>query len=159
MSWREVIAERDNGNNHSAAWALQVAEFARLVGDTTRLAETRAFFERTLIPDQMAPDGSFPKELARTKPYGYSLFQLDVMGMLTALAYMAPFIRDRRAWPRPPDVQYHAAWPVRHPALLFGARALGDARYVALWRTLDPDPTVDEVIRNYPVRQPLLWYH
>jgi hypothetical protein len=107
------IAERDNGNNHSAAWALQVAEFARLVGDTTRLAETRAFFERTLIPDQMAPDGSFPKELARTKPYGYSLFQLDVMGMLaevlstparsewafttpdgrgmrTALAYMRP---------------------------------------------------------------------
>jgi hypothetical protein len=83
----------------------------------------------------------------------------DGRGMRTALAYMAPFIRDRRAWPRPPDVQYHDAWPVRHPALLFGARALDDARYVALWRTLDPDPTVDEVIRNYPVRQPLLWYH
>ena len=30
-------------------------------------------------------------------------------------------------------------------------------KYVALWKTLDPDPTVDEVIRNYPVRQPLLW--
>jgi hypothetical protein len=174
------VAERNNGNNHSAAWALQVAEFATLVGDEARLAEMRRFFEQTLIPGQMAADGSFPKELARTKPYGYSLFQLDVMGMLAevlstpsenlwrfttpdgrgmarALAFMAPYIADKRSWPRPPDVQYFDAWPVRQPALLFGARALGEPRYVELWRTLDPDPTVDEVIRNYPVRQPLLW--
>jgi hypothetical protein len=176
------IAERDNGNNHSAAWALQVAAFAKLVGDTTRLEEARQLFETKLVPDQMAPDGSFPKELARTKPYGYSLFQLDVMGMLAetlstparsewtfttpdgrgmrkALAFMYPYIKDKSAWPKPPDVQYHDAWPVRHPSLLFGGRALGEPRYVALWRTLDPDPTVDEVVRNYPVRQPLLWMH
>ena len=31
----------------------------------------------------MAPDGSFPLELARTKPYGYSLFVVD---NLTTLA-------------------------------------------------------------------------
>ena len=174
------IAERDNGNNHSAAWALQVAAFARLVGDDARLAATRDFFKSTLIPGQMAADGSFPRELARTKPYGYSLFQLDVMGVLAeelstpsenlwafttpdgrgmsrALAYMAPFIADKGSWPKPPDVQYFDAWPIRHPALLLGGRALGEPKYVALWRTLDPDPTVDEVIRNYPVRQPLLW--
>ncbi len=29
---------RDNGNNHSAAYALQVAEFAKLVSDSVRLA-------------------------------------------------------------------------------------------------------------------------
>jgi hypothetical protein len=174
------VAERNNGNNHSAAWALQVAEFATLVGDEARLAEMRRFFEQTLVPGQMAGDGSFPKELARTKPYGYSLFQLDVMGMLAevlstpsenlwryttpdgrgmarALAFMAPYIADKRSWPKPPDVQYFDAWPIRHPALLFGGRALGEPAYLELWRTLDPDPTVDEVIRNYPVRQPLLW--
>ena len=174
------IAERDNGNNHSAAWALQVAAFARLVGDSARLAETRRFFRETLVPQQMAADGSFPKELARTKPYGYSLFQLDVMamtaealstptenlwtfetadgrGMRKAVAFMAPFIRDKSSWQKPPDVQYHGAWPVRHPALLFGGRALGVPEWVALWKTLDPDPTVDEVVRNYPVRQPLIW--
>ncbi|MEO8334938.1 MAG: hypothetical protein ABI664_08200 [bacterium] len=43
---------------------------------------------------------------------------------------------------------------VRHPALLFDGRALNEPSYVALWNTLDPDPTVDEVIR---VRQPVLW--
>jgi hypothetical protein len=174
------IAERNNGNNHSAAWALQVAAFARFTGDSARLADMRTFFKGTLIPGQMAPDGSFPRELARTKPYGYSLFQLDVMGMLAealsaprenmwtyttsdgrgmrkALAFMAPFIADKSSWPKPPDVMYFDAWPIRHPSLLFGGRALHEPSYLALWRRLDPDPTVEEVIRNYPVRQPLLW--
>ncbi len=175
------IDEKNNGNNHSAAWALQVAAFARFTGDTTRLAQTRTFFKDTLL-GQMAPDGSFPKELARTKPYGYSLFQLDVMGMLAeelstpaenmwaytmpdgrgmrrALAFLVPYIADKESWPKPPDVMYHDAWPIRHPALLFGGLALHEPRYVDLWKTLDPDPTVVEVIRNYPVRQPLLWLH
>lgn len=171
--------ERDNGNNHSAAYALQVAEFARLVGDTAQLADMRRFFTDSLLL-QMAANGSFPKELARTKPYGYSLFQLDVMGMLAevlstpdrsmwtyaapdgrgmraALAYMYPFIANRAAWPLPPDVMYFEAWPIRHPTLLFGGLALGDSRYVELWKRLEPEPTVDEVIRNYPIRQPILW--
>ncbi len=123
----------------------------------------------------MAADGSFPRELGRTKPYGYSLFQLDVMGTLAwvlhawtftaldgrgmgrALAFMYPFIKDKRTWPKPPDVMYFDQWPVRHPALLFGGLALHESRYIDLWKTLDPDPTLDEVIRNYPIRQPLLW--
>jgi hypothetical protein len=176
------IDERNNGNNHSAAWALQVAAFARFTGDTARLAEMRTFFRETLVPGQMSPDGSFPRELERTKPYGYSLFQLDVMGMLAealttprenmwtfttpdgrgmraALAFMAPYIADKSKWPKPPDVMYHDAWPIRHPSLLFGGRALREPAYVALWRRLDPDPTIEEVIRNYPVRQPILWLH
>jgi len=140
----------------------------------------RRFFKETLLPEQMAAGGSFPRELARTKPYGYSLFQLDVMamvaeasstpqdnlwtfmtsdgrGMRRALEFMYPFIKDKTTWPKPSDVMYHDAWPIRHPALFFGGRALHEPRYLALWQTLNPDPTVDEVIRNYPVRQPLLW--
>ena len=77
--------------------------------------------------------------------------------MRRALEFMYPFIKDRSTWPKPPDVQYHDAWPVRHPALLSGGRALNEARYIELWKTLDPDPTVDEVIRNFPIRQPVLW--
>ena len=37
------------------------------------------------MPSQMAPDGSFPRELARTKPYGYAIFQLDNMSLLSEL--------------------------------------------------------------------------
>jgi len=176
------LDERNNGNNHSAAWALQVAAFSSFTRDTAQLAAMRSFFKETLVPGQMAPDGSFPKELARTKPYGYSLFQLDVMGMLAealstpqenmwryttpdgrgmarAVAFMYPYIRDKRSWPKPPDVQYFEVWPIRHPALLFAGLALREPKYVAVWKTLDPNPTVDEAIRNYPVRQPLLWLH
>jgi len=54
-------------------------------------------------------------------------------------------------------VMYFDAWPVRHPALLFGGLALHESRYIDLWKTLDPDPTVDEVVRNFPIRQPVLW--
>jgi hypothetical protein len=77
--------------------------------------------------------------------------------MRRALEFMYPFIKDKSAWPKPPDVMYHDAWPVRHPALFFGGRALNEPRYLELWKRLEPDPTVDEVIRNFPVRQPLLW--
>jgi hypothetical protein len=79
--------------------------------------------------------------------------------MRKAMAFMVPYIANKSSWPKPPDVMYHDAWPVRHPSLLFGGRALGEPGYVALWRRLDPDPTIDEVIRNYPVRQPVLWMH
>ncbi len=52
---------------------------------------------------------------------------------------------------------YYDQWPVRHPALLFGGLALQEPPYLALWKTLEPDPVADEVVRNYPIRQPLLW--
>ena len=174
------IDERDHGNNHSSAWALQAASFARLVGDEAVLEDVRQRFRMVLVPDQMAPDGSFPEELARTKPYAYSLFNLDMLagvaevastpeedlwtfetpdgrGMRRALAFMAPYVADKSNWPLPPDVMYDDAWPVRHPSLLFGGLALHRPDYVALWTTLEADPAEDEVIRNYPVRRPLLW--
>ncbi len=81
----------------------------------------------------------------------------DGRGMRRALAFMYPFIKDKRAWPKPPDVMYYDQWPVRHPSLLFGGLALREPRYVDLWKTLPADPTVDEVVRNFPIRQPLLW--
>lgn len=174
------IDERNHGNNHSSAWALQVAAFARLVGDEAHLAAIRRQFRTELLPEQMAVGGHFPKEVSRTKPYAYSLFNLDVLsmvaevasvpgddlwtfeladgrGMRQALAFIVPYIADPATWPYPPDVMYHEAWPIRHPALLFGGLALEEPAYVALWHTLEADPTEDEVIRNYPVRQPLLW--
>ena len=174
------IEEREAKNNHASAWALQVAEFARLVGDQEKIEFTRRMFKERLIPGQVAPDGSMPLELARTKPYAYSLFNLDVLAMVAevlstpednlwtyatpdgrglrkALEFMYPYIADKSTWPKPPDVMYFDQWPVRHPALFFGGRALNEPRYLALWRTLEPDPEVDEVVRNFPIRQPLLW--
>jgi Alginate lyase len=175
------IAERDTKNNHATCWVMQVAAFAHLTGNQTLLAEARERFRTILLPGQMGPDGSFPLELARTKPYGYSLFNLEAMaticqiastaaenlwtfeladgrGMRRAMDFMAPFIRDRRAWPRPADVMYNENWPMRQNSLLFAAAAFNRPEYIAMWARLPADSSVEEVIRNFFIRQPLLWF-
>jgi hypothetical protein len=174
------VEERDAKNNHGTCWVMQAAAFARYVGREDVTASCRHRFRDVLIPGQMAADGSFPLEIARTKPYGYSLFNLDAMataceilsdederlwpfelpdgrGMRKALAFMVPFIEDKARWPHARDVMYFDEWPIRHVSLLFGGRALGRDNYVTLWQKLEPDPREAEVIRNYIVRCPLLW--
>ena len=54
-------------------------------------------------------------------------------------------------------VQYFDQFPVRQPSLLFAGLAYSDPSYLSLWAKLNPDPEVEEVIRNYPIRQPVLW--
>jgi hypothetical protein len=54
-------------------------------------------------------------------------------------------------------VEHFDALPVRAPSLLFCGLACSRPEYLALWKRLDPDPTDPEIIRNYPIRQPLLW--
>jgi len=172
--------EREAKNNHGTCWVMQAAEFARYTGHKELTAFCRDRYKTVLVPTQIAADGSFPLELRRTKPYGYSLFNLDTIatvcqilstpeenlwtyrlpdgrGMSKALEFMFPYIADKQKWPYPPDVMYFDQWPVRHPSLLFGGLALNRPAYLARWRTLNPDPTVAETIRNYFIRQPVLW--
>ena len=174
------VDERDAKNNHGTCWVTQVAAFSQLTGNVGMTDFCLDRYKTVLIPNQEAPDGSFPEELRRTKPYGYSLFNLDAMailvqtltanepglwnwqlpdgrGMARAVAYMYPYMLDKSKWPKHPDVMYFKEWPVRQPSLLFAGLALAKPEYLALWKKLDPDPTVEEVLRNWPVRQPLLW--
>jgi hypothetical protein len=174
------LDERNAANNHGTCWVTQIAAFAHLTGNRELTAYCVDRFKTVLIPNQQAPDGSFPQELRRTKPYGYSLFNLDALaiaaqtlstpqdnlwtwklpdgrGMAKAMEYMTPFIEDKKKWTKPPDVMHYDEWPVRQPCLLFAGLALGKPEYVKLWRKLDADPTGEEVLRNWPVRQPILW--
>ena len=95
------IDEREAKNNHGTCWVMQVAEFARLARQRRahrRSAATR--FKDVLVPNQIAADGSFPEELRRTKPYGYSLFNLDAMTticqMLSTPGRQPVDVRDAR---------------------------------------------------------------
>ena len=74
--------EMNAANNHGTCWAEQVAAFASYTNDNEKLDMCRKRFKEILLPKQLAPDGSFPKELARTKPYGYSIFNADAMATL-----------------------------------------------------------------------------
>ena len=172
--------ERDTTNNHATCWVMQVAAFARYTGNTALMQDCRSRYKTVLLP-QMAPDGSFPRELARTKPYGYSLFNLEAMaticqilstpeddlwtfelpdgrGMRKAMAFMVPYIRNKASWPKPPDVMYAQDWPMRQASLLFAGVALKEPSYLELWSSLPADSAVEEVIRNFFIRQPLLWF-
>ena len=53
--------------------------------------------------------------------------------------------------------EYFDDLPVRQPSLLFGGLAYNNNAWIDLWKTLNPDPTVPEIIRNFPIRQPVLW--
>ena len=81
----------------------------------------------------------------------------DGRGIHKTIDFMVPYIRDKSKWPFPHDVEYFDDLPVRQPSLLFAGLAYNNGAYLQLWKTLDPDPTVPEIIRNFPVRQPLLW--
>lgn len=174
------LDEMNAKNNHSVAYMVQLASFATLTGDAAKLDLCRRRFKEVFLPQQMATDGSFPQELRRTKPYGYSIFQLDNMAILCqllstdrdnlwtytlpdgrsmrkAVEYLYPYLQDKTKWPLKPDVEHFDAWPVRQPALLFAAHALGEQKYLALWKMLNPDPTDQEVQRNMAITQPLLW--
>lgn len=175
------IAEKKTLNNHAVCWALQAAEFARLIDDQQTRQEVAEQYKTVFMPDQLGTDGSFPKELARTKPYSYSIFNFDVAAMLCqslrdssenlyefkladgrgickAAEFLYPYLKDKSSWPYKKDVEHFDSLPARSPGLLFTGLECNQSQYLTLWKTLNPDPSDAEIIRNYPVRQPLLWF-
>jgi hypothetical protein len=174
------IDEMNTKNNHATCWVMQVGAFARLTGNEEVLELCRSRFKEILLPSQMADDGSFPLEIMRTKPYGYSLFNLDAFMTAAEILsdennnlyqfstpdgknlewgaeFLFPYVKDKSKWPYEQDVMYWEEWPVRHPFLLFAGRAYNNPEYIELWKTLDGYPETQEVIRNLPIRNPLLW--
>ena len=174
------LEEREAKNNHGTCWILQVAAFAHLTGNNDLLKYCRDRFKTVIVPNQIANDGSFPQELRRTKPYGYSLFNLEAMttvaqilstpaddlwqfktpdgrGIGLAMQFMYPFIRDKKSWPKAVDVMYFDQWPMRQSSLLFAGIAFKRPEYIETWKKLPADSNVEEVIRNFFIRQPVLW--
>jgi hypothetical protein len=180
MTHQYSIDEMNAKNNHATCWVMQVASFARVTGDEKILEFCRQRYRNILLPDQMAPDGSFPQELRRTKPYGYSLFNLDAMTMVCmilsdknndlisyqtpdgkslrkGIEFLYPYVSDKSKWPYNHDVMYWDNWPVAHPFLIFGAYRFGVRSCFRTWKSLDHFPSNEEVIRNLPVRNPVIW--
>ncbi len=172
--------EMNAANNHGTCWVMQVAEFAKFTGNKELMKFCSDRYKNVLLPDQMAADGSFPRELRRTKPFGYSIFNLDAMtticGILSTkennlfnyqtadgksikkgIEFLYPYIVDKNKWTYQHDVMYWENWPVAQPFLVFGAEAFNNKDWFDTWKQLDHAPTIEEVIRNLPVRHPLIW--
>lgn len=175
------IDEMNAANNHGTCWVMQVAAFAKFTGNDTLKNFCIDRYKKVLLPNQMADDGSFPLELRRTKPYGYSLFNLDAMVTICQLLstekdnlweyetadgrsikkgiqYLYPYVADKTKWPFRQDVMYWEEWPIAQPFLVFGAMAYQNPDWMQTWEKLEHNPEVEEVIRNLPVKNPLIWF-
>ncbi len=172
--------ERDQKNNHGTWWLAQVAAFARFTANDSLMEYARQRFKTVTLPNQMAADGSFPLELKRTKPYNYSLFNIEAMVLICkilsdgqhdlwnftladgrnvkkGMEFMYPFIKDKKLWKYSPDVMYFEFYPVRQSALLFAGLQFGENKYISLWKKLPVDTVHEEIIRTFAIRQPVLW--
>ncbi len=174
------LDERDAKNNHGTCWVMQVAVFAKLTGNQALIEDCKNRFKTILLPNQMEPDGSFPLELRRTKPYGYALFNLDAMASIChilsdeqenlweftlpdgrklrkAIEFMYPFVANKSSWTFPKDVMYWEEWPVAQPFLLFAYQQYRQKEWLETWTKLEHFPKTEEVVRNLPVRNPVIW--
>lgn len=184
LSWMTThsygIDEMNAKNNHGTCWVATASSIAVLVGDETVKKMCIDRFKHIMLPSQMAEDGSFPLEIKRTKPFGYSLFNIDAFcnvaqilstkddnlfsytttdgkSLKKGMEYIFPFISDKTKWPFAKDIYIWEEWPVRQSCLLFAGLAFENEQYIKMFLKLPSNPTHPEVIRNLPVRHPVIW--
>ena len=148
------LKEKDHGNNHSTWWAAQMAAFAHLTENEALMDVARSQFKK-LLSAQMANDGGFPDELERTKPYNYTLFNLEGYALLCEIA-SSP---SQNLWTyEGENGSIRKAWAfIQTTGLLLAAKAYESEEMIAVWKALSPERKVEEVNRNFPVREPVLW--
>jgi hypothetical protein len=174
------IDEMNAKNNHGTCWVVTASSMALVAEneEVRKMCVNR--FKTVLLPSQMAEDGSFPLELKRTKPFGYSLFNIDAMCNLAqilstpqdnlfefktengqslkkGMEYIFPFIADKSKWPFTKDIYIWEEWPARQSCLLFAGLAYKNDQYISNFLNLPANPEHPEVIRNLPVRHPVIW--
>ncbi|QCX75219.1 Alginate lyase [Streptomyces sp. YIM 121038] len=134
-------------NNHGTFYDLQIAALARATGDDALARRTVRDARARRVDPQIAADGSQPQELARTRSWHYSTFDLVAYARLAdigrhvgvdlwahrgpagqslggAVRYLLPAATGERPWPHPElDFRRYAAADVVHAAADAGDRA------------------------------------
>lgn len=184
LSWllthRYGQKEKTHGNNHSSCWYLQIAAFALLTDNQNVIDMCRNDYKSVLLPSQMALNGSFPRELKRTKPYCYSIFNLEAMtafcqilttpennlfnyknsnglSLRNGIEFIYPYLLDKNSWPYAKDIAHWESWPNKQPCLLFGGIAYNENKYLELWKNMPSQKRNFEAMRNTPVKSLELW--
>jgi len=74
--------EMSQPNNHGTWLAVNLASYAMYLGDDEQAKQIIKDASTKRIASQIEPDGKQPHELARTKAFDYSRFNLEALGML-----------------------------------------------------------------------------
>lgn len=173
------IDEMNTTNNHSICFFMQAAAFA-LFTDNEKIADFCRWQYKTVLLHQMDLNGSFPRELKRTKPYSYSIFALDNMVSLCqllsrpeddlweytapdgrsirkGLEFITPYVLNKSLWNYPVDVMHFESFPARASFMLFAGCRFGMQELLDLYESLPFESDDEEARRNVAVRQPMLW--
>lgn len=176
------IDEMNAANNHGTWWLAQVAAYARLTDDSAVLEHCRDLYKLKILPGQMSADGSFPLELERTKPFSYSLYNLDALtasawilsdksfdawnfslpdgrGIRKGIEFIMPCLNDTGKWPYPKDVANWDDQPGQRPFLLLAALAENKPEWLALWKSLGEKYRTSESRTAVSMNGPILWIH
>jgi hypothetical protein len=86
---KKGLDEKKAENNHGTWWTAQVAAYASFINDAALQAMSWERYRTYLVPTEVKPDGSCPREEARTKSLGYSSMNLDGFSVLCRLGQMA----------------------------------------------------------------------
>jgi hypothetical protein len=118
---KKGLDEKKSGNNHATWWTAQAAAYATLTGNESVKKMAWGHYRDYLVPTEIRPDGSCPREEARTNSLGYSTMNLDAFATLcriaqsngvdlwhyrapgagsveTAFRYLLPFVQHPDTW-------------------------------------------------------------
>lgn len=79
-------AEGNSGNNHATWWTAQVAAYATLTRNQGALDEAWKHYKTYLVPEEIKPDGSCPREEARADSLGYTVMNADAFATICRIA-------------------------------------------------------------------------
>lgn len=83
---KKGLDEKKSGNNHATWWSAQAAAYATFVDDSSARNMVWEHCRTYLAPSEIRPDGSCPREEARTRSLSYSAFNLDAFSVLCRIA-------------------------------------------------------------------------
>ncbi len=153
------VAEKKAGNNHGCWWDVQATALALYLGKTDDARAIAEEFKTKRIVEQLQPDGTLPRELARADSWGYSTFNLtamcamadyakrvgvDLWGYKTtdgrslrgALEYLIPFADGSKPWPHENDPTHKVDGSKLVLPLLRASQAFGEPSYTERAKTL-----------------------
>ncbi len=150
-------SEKKSGNNHASWWAAQTAAVASFVQNRADETMVFAFYRDHILPSQIHPDGSAPREELRTRSLTYSSFNLEAYSttcriaqvngedlwsaagkkgvtIATVIDYLVPFLQDPKGWSKEQIIEFQNNGLY---SVAFAGMGLKNPQYVALYRKLE----------------------